>query len=368
MVAPWLVIYLLFQLGLLVALPLTWGSLGPLRAVTIATLAIVCYCYTVVTFYFNELKEEDEDKDEDERDVELAVSDSRRRRQAEDGPEVRAKAKAKAADSNGSALIVLEEDTAAGVAEASADDTFTQLVYRKDKPRSGTEDDGSGSFTVPLSDSNPFASMIQAAEAGDDFKASFLPKPEEVIQVAGAKRPHQGEEAGAEDIPEETLGLLGGEEDDEEATPPFSNTRLVLNPEGPPPSITKSGQLQLRRQRSDADATGSTSSSSIPGGPRSSHDITDGTGADSRLQRRSRGHSSNALAAEQLQQSGSGEEARSTSHSGLVDIDSSFTPFKKKGAASGGAELPKMKIFLPQQGDTSSDNEDDTSSEEGEGK
>ena len=57
MLAPWLVIYLLFQLGLLIALPLAWSEMGHLRGVSIAAAVVIVYCYTVVTFYFNELKQ-----------------------------------------------------------------------------------------------------------------------------------------------------------------------------------------------------------------------------------------------------------------------------------------------------------------------
>ena len=48
---------------------------------------------------------------------------------------------------------------------------------------------------------------------------------------------------------------------------------------------------------------------------------------------------------------------RSQSHSGLADIDTTFTPYKKKDSKA----MPKMKIFLPKDEDTSS-SEDENSS------
>ncbi|TRY62629.1 hypothetical protein TCAL_04310 [Tigriopus californicus] len=53
--------------------------------------------------------------------------------------------------------------------------------------------------------------------------------------------------------------------------------------------------------------------------------------------------------------------SKSHSHSALVDIDPSFTPFKRK---DGSEHMPKMKIFLPKHGDSSSedDGEDSASS------
>ena len=57
--------------------------------------------------------------------------------------------------------------------------------------------------------------------------------------------------------------------------------------------------------------------------------------------------------------SNSGSKRRSHSHSALVDIDSSFTPYKAKTGAAASRDQPKMKIFLPK-ADDDSDNSDDS--------
>lgn len=53
---------------------------------------------------------------------------------------------------------------------------------------------------------------------------------------------------------------------------------------------------------------------------------------------------------------------KSLSHSALLDIDSSFTPFKKKCKSTLESELPKMRVFLPKDQDDDDDDDDSSSS------
>ena len=55
MILPWLVIYLLSILGIIVALSITFHSMGPLKVVSIAALFLMVYLYAVVLCFYHEL-------------------------------------------------------------------------------------------------------------------------------------------------------------------------------------------------------------------------------------------------------------------------------------------------------------------------
>ena len=50
----------------------------------------------------------------------------------------------------------------------------------------------------------------------------------------------------------------------------------------------------------------------------------------------------------------------------VVNVDANFSPFRKAEVQKDGLPIPKMKIFLPKNSDTSDDGSSDTSSDEGE--
>lgn len=244
MVLPWILAYSLSAVGLVLALILAFEHLGPFKLVAIPALLFLIYCIWVIVAFFRELQRENAAEDLEmaaKVDTELQVNVSRMIDEEE------------------------EED-----AEGSNDDTFTHLPTR----------------TPVKTSANPFRPENSGGVAANPtFKATFLPQPDEVIQIQRR----------------------------------FEEEPLLTRPNGDLPEATPSSSISTsiihQRQRSL---------------------LTSEDSPDSAVSSRSKSHS----------------------HSALVDIDPSFTPFKRK---DGSENMPKMKIFLPKHGDSSSEDDDSAS-------
>ena len=266
MVMSWLVLYGLCILGLITAMSITFNEMKELKAVSIPTLFFLIYFYLVILAFYHEL-----------------LFDKKRPEGSDD-----AEAGGKKKDS---VLITLEENQPAShIGEGGENDTFTCLMNRTP--------------AKPLAANNPFlADVIDGSTHGTPtFKASFLPQPDEVIDVE----------------PRETTSPTKDSETNPEADPLLARvevTEKVIH--------TRQSSSPVKEERERTRASRQLSSELAPS-----------TSAIPRL---------------------------SSSHSALVEsFDTTFTPFKSKSEK---ADLPKIKIFLPKSSEEfENDDNDDSSS------
>ena len=195
------------------------------------------------------------------------------------------------------------------------------------------------------------------------FQASFLPKPEEVITVDSLKLIPNLKKSDADDQSqgEELSSLLpqeGDEEEEEESSLNVFNdsNKDLKDPRVMGPSVVldldqtdhsrSSTTVQLNATRSQSQSVFQPDKTEflhpkVRARISADLDVTDHNQSGAMV-RKDQARSS----------------FRSQSHSGLVDIDTSFTPYKTKDNSK--ANLPKMKIFLPKDVESSSSEEEET--------
>ncbi len=310
---PWLCLYLVAILSLIVACAIYFKSMGMMKPIAVAVVILLTYFYAIIAAFFHELVFEEREKAQDKKTAEkdtagkdaclIALDDVGHATEAGDASIL----------TNG--RLVLRGD---------GDDTFTDLASR---PK--------------LLDTNPFKEDVDGRQDSsddertvDDSRAPFLPRPDEVILVDTVPytdgKPDDVIVAVDEaDATASTLGSSGKSQQQSWFESPFRPAcNISKSSDQLTPAHKPKEALNTIDETRPADVLPTTASSTLA-----------------------------------IHSSSRPRASRSHSHSGLLgDIDASFTPFKSGAKRHlDGQEVqqtpPKMKVFLPK-GDEDEDEEE----------